>query len=609
MELKAQLQQSLGGIYSIERELGGGGMSRVFVAEEASLGRKVVIKVLPPEMAAYVSTERFKREIALAAQLQQANIVPLLSAGDADGLPYYTMPYVDGESLRARLSREGEMPVGEAVGILKEVARALAYAHQRGVVHRDIKPDNILLSGGSAMVTDFGVAKAVYAARTLTPEQAEAVNDPTALTSLGMAIGTPAYMAPEQALGDPQTDHRADLYAFGVMAYEMLSGHPPFQGRSTQALFAAHTIEKPESVAKRRPNVPAPLAALVMRCLEKRPADRPRSANEIVQSLEAIVTPSDPRPALQLASPTSRTWWAVAALLVVVAGVAAWRVMRPTAAPADKSIAVLPFTSLGGAAVDSFFLEGMSEEISGVLGKVPSLKVIGSSSVHTAKAKGLDDRALGKLIGASSLLQGSVQRAGDRVRIIAHLVNAENSVQLWSGTYNFDFKDIFAVQDTIAKAIAAELRANFAAAAPIVRTATMNPEAHTLLLRGLYLWNRRTGKTIPAAIALFEQAVAKDSSYAEAYAYIGMGEVLRTTYTDTTEQESLAKAEAAARRAIAMDSTLAGPHCVLGWVYTAKYQNGEAEREYKRAIEINPSFATAYQWYSQLLGHLGRTDE
>src|SRR4051812_29000500 len=357
MELKAQLQQSLGGIYSIERELGGGGMSRVFVAEEASLGRKVVIKVLPPEMAAYVSTERFKREIALAAQLQQANIVPLLSAGDADGLPYYTMPYVDGESLRARLSREGEMPVGEAVGILKEVARALAYAHQRGVVHRDIKPDNILLSGGSAMVTDFGVAKAVYAARTLSPEQAESANNPEALTSLGMAIGTPAYMAPEQALADPQTDHRADLYAFGVMAYEMLTGHPPFQGRSTQALFAAHTIEKPESLAKRRPNVPAPLAALVMRCLEKRPADRPRSANEIVQALDGIITPTDPhRIAVGQAGSASRRWGAVVALITVVAIGAVVRFVTSSRAPADKSIAVLPFTSLGGAAVDSFFL-------------------------------------------------------------------------------------------------------------------------------------------------------------------------------------------------------------------------------------------------------------
>ena len=238
-DLQARVQQALSGSYTLERELGGGGMSRVFVADEHRLGRKVVVKLLSPELAAAMSTSRFEREIRVAASLQQANIVPVLSAGDLDGLPYYIMPYVEGESLRARLGR-GPLPIAEAVSILRDVSRALAYAHERGVVHRDIKPDNVLLSGGTAVVTDFGIAKALSDSRT----HAEGAT----LTQLGTAIGTPAYMAPEQAAGDPDTDHRADIYAFGCMAYELLAGHPPFHGLSPHKLMAAHMGETPRPI-------------------------------------------------------------------------------------------------------------------------------------------------------------------------------------------------------------------------------------------------------------------------------------------------------------------------------------------------------------------------
>ena len=225
MDLREQLALTLGDAYSLERELGGGGMSRVFVATEKALGRRVVVKVLPEEMAGQVSLERFKREIALAARLQHPHIVPLLTAGDANGLPYFTMPLVEGESLRARLARHGELPLSEAIRLLREIASALSYAHERGIVHRDIKPDNVLLSGGSAMITDFGVAKAISAS-----SNSEGGNT----TSMGVALGTPAYMSPEQASADPAVDHRADIYAFGVLAYEVLTGQPPFAGRAPQ---------------------------------------------------------------------------------------------------------------------------------------------------------------------------------------------------------------------------------------------------------------------------------------------------------------------------------------------------------------------------------------
>jgi hypothetical protein len=279
-----QLQRALGNGYLIERELGGGGMSRVFVALERVLDRRVVVKVLLPELAAGVNVERFRREIQLAAQLQHPHIVPLLSAGEFEGLPYFIMPFVTGESLRTRVTREGEFPILETTRILRDVVSALAYAHTRGVVHRDVKPDNVLLSGGVAVVTDFGVAKAVSAS--------SGGLGHTGLTSLGVALGTPAYMAPEQATASPNADHRADIYALGVVAYEMLTGSPPFSGRSAQQVLAAHVVEEPEPVERRRPAVPPMLAVLVRDCLAKRPADRPQTAAEVMQLLDAIATPS-----------------------------------------------------------------------------------------------------------------------------------------------------------------------------------------------------------------------------------------------------------------------------------------------------------------------------
>ncbi len=282
-ELRAQLQRTLGDAYSLERELGGGGMSHVFEAQELRLKRKVAIKVLSPELAQGISVSRFEREIQTAAALQQANIVPVLSAGDTDGLPFYTMPFVDGESLRARLGR-GPLAVTEVISVLRDVSKALAYAHRQGVVHRDIKPDNVLLSEGTAVVTDFGIAKAISAARTAAPG--------ATLTQVGTSIGTPAYMAPEQAAGDPDIDHRADIYSLGAMAYELLSGRPVFADRTAQRMLAAHMSEAPRPIVELRPDVPVSLADLIMRCLAKDPNDRPQAATDIVRVLENITSGS-----------------------------------------------------------------------------------------------------------------------------------------------------------------------------------------------------------------------------------------------------------------------------------------------------------------------------
>jgi serine/threonine-protein kinase len=276
--LHAEVQSALASTYVLERELPRGGMSRVFVATETALRRRVVMKVLDPDLAATLSTERFRREIGLAARLQHPHIVPLLSSGTAGTHLYYTMPFVDGESLRDRMNRERPMAIADIVIIIEAVARALAYAHEEGIVHRDMKPENVMFFHGQAVVLDFGIGKALMKATTSDSDQLR-------ITQVGMSLGTPMYIAPEQAAGSPALDHRADLYALGVVAYEMITGHPPFVSRSPQKVIEAHAVQKPEPMPARRPDLPRRLDAVVMRMLEKQPADRPATGDDIVKAL------------------------------------------------------------------------------------------------------------------------------------------------------------------------------------------------------------------------------------------------------------------------------------------------------------------------------------
>ncbi len=387
-----RLTAALADRYRIERELGGGGMSRVFLARELGLNREVVIKVLSADVAAGVSMERFDREIQLAASLQQANIVPLLSAGNADGVPFYAMPFIQGESLRRRLSEQVPLSLPEIVGILRDVARALSYAHARGVVHRDIKPDNVLLSHGAAVVTDFGIAKAVSASRT--------VSDNRTLTQAGVSLGTPAYMSPEQIAGDPNVDHRADLYAWGCMAYEMLAGDPPFVGTSPHRMLAAHLGEAPRPITGRRHDTPPGLAQLVMRCLAKDPSARPAGADELLRELEAVATPVDgsigPQGPAARSSPWRRIAIATGVVAVLAVALIAFVKSRTpgsvgSAAPIDKSIAVLPLANLSGDEADNYFGIGLAEEMTRALAKA-GVRVIGRSSAGALQARGLDDR-------------------------------------------------------------------------------------------------------------------------------------------------------------------------------------------------------------------------
>jgi Tol biopolymer transport system component/tRNA A-37 threonylcarbamoyl transferase component Bud32 len=333
-DLRDQLERGLAGSYTLERELGSGGMSRVFIADDTSLRRKVVVKVLRTDIAEALSAERFKREIQLAARLQHPHIVPLLAAGAlANGALYYTMPFVDGESLRDRLDREAGLPIGDVTRFLRDIASALDYAHAQSVVHRDIKPENILLSHGNAVVADFGIAKAIHAARAEPDRETRAS---TTLTAAGTSLGTPAYMAPEQAAGDA-VDHRADLYALGVIAYEMLAGRPPFEGRTAQQLLAAHASTAPEDIARRRVNAPPSLAALVMRLLEKNPADRPQSATEVLHALDDTASASAPAYARQRRTPLVIT---LAAALLASLGALGWTIWRRADAPGPTHVRV-----------------------------------------------------------------------------------------------------------------------------------------------------------------------------------------------------------------------------------------------------------------------------
>jgi tRNA A-37 threonylcarbamoyl transferase component Bud32/tetratricopeptide (TPR) repeat protein len=421
-DLRDKLQASLGSAYRLERELGGGGMSRVFVAHDVALDRKVVVKVLSPELAAGVSTDRFRREILLAAKLQHPHIVPVLAAGEAAGLPYYTMPFIDGQSLRKRLDGGRALPRDEVVPILRDVARALAYAHEHGVVHRDIKPDNVLLAGGSAAVTDFGIAKAIVSARA---QQSET------LTVIGTSLGTPTYMAPEQIAADPGADHRADIYAYGVMAYELITGRPPFHGRPPQQMLTAHLTEAPPPLDERAPSIQPALATLITRCLAKAADERPQSAAEIVQTLDRLDSSGDWRASGVIAAARERrsrllVAGAVIALVAVAALLGGRQLIGRGPALDNSVVAVVPFRIASADPSHHYLREGMLDLLAAKLTGEGGLRATeprtllaawrgggGSQSADLPTDRSLD---VAREVGAGRLLLGEV--VGTPIRLV-----------------------------------------------------------------------------------------------------------------------------------------------------------------------------------------------
>ncbi|MEP7344784.1 MAG: protein kinase [Gemmatimonadaceae bacterium] len=568
-DLRAQLTTSLGTAFKLERELGGGGMSRVFVAHETALDRSVVVKVLLPELLHGVSVERFKREIAVAARLQHPHIVPLLSAGETDGLPYYCMPLIEGESLRSLLARTGELPISDAVRLLRDVASALAYAHGKGVVHRDIKPENILLTAHHAVVTDFGVAKALSAAT-------EGGVESDGLTSVGIALGTPAYMAPEQAAGEPSVDHRADIYAWGIVAYEVLTGQPPFAGRSSIAQMAAHFNESPEPVGNRRSAISAALAALVMRCLEKHPADRPQRTEEVLRALDSVA---------------------------IVSG------ETVLAAPKRSSVAVLPMVNTSGNPENEHFSDGLTDELIGALGKVASLTVTGRTSSFALKGKGLDVRAIAEKLRVTTVLEGSVRRAGNRLKVSVQLVNADGSV-LWSDVYDRQLEDVFAVQEEIAQAVVRALEVRLAPAqGPLVRPPTADVTAYDLYLKGKFYRRRVTPNDLQRAIQYFEQAIARDPAYALAYAWLGHSHMLLVVFGSRPAREEVPRVLAYTAKALELDAALADAHWTRAEVLMNSRDWLGGEQEFRRALALDPGNVDALHMYGVFLVGLRREGE
>jgi serine/threonine-protein kinase len=586
-------------------------MSRVFVAEELRLKRKVVVKVLSPELAQGISVERFEREIQTVAALQHANIVPVHTAGDTNGLPFYTMPFVDGESLRARLGR-GPLAVTDVIGILRDVSKALAYAHQRGVVHRDIKPDNVLISGGVAVVTDFGIAKAISASRT-------SLGGAT-LTQIGTSIGTPAYMAPEQAAGDPQIDARADIYSLGAMAYELLSGQVVFADRTAQRMLAAHMSEAPRPIAELRADVPAPLADLVMRCLEKNPADRPQGAQELVRALDTIGSTSGAAAPARATTKRPvggrrRTAYGALALLLVTAAIVLYARRGGSGTGASEaggalSLAVLPIENVGGDSSKQYLADGMTTELAGALRKTPGLQVAGDLSTFRFRKATASVSDMARQLGVRMLLTGKLQSQGGRIRLQMQLANAGGKL-LWSNTFDRENKDNFALQDDVTAAVVSDLRLALSPATIAASRAgrTVNPEAHDLYMRGMFEKNQLSEQGLRRALRYFADALKLDPNYAQAHEGMAFTyDMLADAYAPSHEYHLLARA--AAERALQSDSMLASARVIRGFeMGAANWEFEQGLAEMRRGLAQNTNDPDALFMFSAFLSISGHVPE
>jgi serine/threonine protein kinase/tetratricopeptide (TPR) repeat protein len=563
-ELLEYLDDALGDAYTLEKELGGGGMSRVFLAEERALGRRVVVKVLSPDLLVGVNRDRFEREIQLTARLQHPHIVPILRSGEIDGIPYYMMPFEEGQSLRVHLARNGALPVREAGSILRDVARALEFAHERGIVHRDIKPENILLVGSTAAVADFGIAKALVTSRTK--------SEASPLTELGVAIGTPQYMAPEQAAGDEAVDHRADIYAFACVAYELLTGEPPFVG-SPSVMIRAHFTQTPVPINAKRADVPEALAWLIARCLKKDPNERPASARELI-------------PALDLAASAGRAS------------------RSDVTQPGDARIftlAVLPFTNLSADPDNEFLADGLTDELITDLSMLKTLRVISRQSAMRLKGSDKDVRSLARELGTRYVLTGGVRRSGADVRITAQLVDAQVDAQLWADKFSGTYSDMLVMQERLSRQIVDALRLRLTPAEEqrMAHRSIADPRAHELYLRARQqIWSF-SGPALDRALQLIKQAqeiVGESELLAAAEGMIYWQYVNVGLRPEASYDEYLRKAEACATKIFALNPESAKGYALRGAIRNNRGDPAGSMRDFKRALALDPNDAESLLW-------------
>jgi len=571
-ELLDRLGAALASRYRIQRELGQGGMAKVFLAHDLKYERAVAVKVLRPELAAEVGASRFLREIQIAARLHHPHILPLYDSDQVDGLVYYVMPYIEGETLRQRLSRERQLPIGDALQIAREVADALSYAHSCNVVHRDIKPGNILLDAGHALVADFGIARAMGGG--------------TGESSTGHIIGTPGYMSPEQVEGREHIDGRSDIYSLGCVLFEMLVGEPPFRGSTVLSVIANRLSAPAPSARASRELVPEAVDAAVRKAMATVPADRFSTA---AQFAEALGTP---------------------ATTAIAVGAAQAIVQELVAA---KSVAVLPFENMSTDPENEYFSDGITDDIIAQLSKVSALKVISRTSSMQYKKTTKKIAAIAQELGVGAILEGSVRKAGPRVRIVAHLVDPKTEKHLWGDTFDRQLTDIFEVQSEVAQQITGALSIALSPEEKqrVEKPATSDVDAYNLYLLGRFHANKWAEADVLKGIECFQAAIAKDPAYAVAYAGLADAyELLSIGFSSKPPVEYLAEAKAMALKALEMDDTLAEAHTSLAYArWLGDLDWAGAEREFKRALELKTSYVMAHEWYAEFLVAQGRPDE
>lgn len=564
------LREAVAGSYDIEREVGQGGMARVYLARDKKHDRQVALKVISSEVAVGMATERFLREIQICARLTHPHILPLLDSGTAGERPYFVMPYVAGESIRDRLKRVGQFPIDEAVTLTRDVADALDYAHAAGVLHRDVKPENVLLLGNHAVVLDFGVGRALSAA----------TEGPADITVAGMVVGTPAYMSPEQAAGEANLDGRSDEYGLAAMLFEMITGEQPFKGPTAQAVISKRFFEDAPSLAVLRADSPPHVAAAVAKGLARDPNDRYPTVGDFGRALAANATATTP-----VAPRTSE---------------------RP-------SIAVVPFANVGGNPDNEYLSDGITDEVISALSRLRTLRVTARTSSYAIRGLHDDIAAIGARLKVESLLEGSVQRAGNRIRVKARLVKVADGFQRWSEQFDRELDDIFAIQDAISAAIVQALEAAILGGPSITGPGApqTSAAAYELYLKGRYFWNKRTETGLSKAVELFTEAVGADPKYAVAYSGLADAYCLLGVYGVRDSRDVMPLAQMNAASALSIDPSLAEAHATLAFV-AAHYEHdwATAEAGFARALTLDPSYVLVRQWRaSALFAPLGRFKE